>query len=242
MRSGQGRPRRWDMITVPAYKILYSALPKAGCSSVKEALARLDPAVTLPPEAEITVKTWHRIYPTVRHYAPAWDRYQDHWRFCVVRDPAKRLMSCYTDLVLTRGALRNSPRLRASGLPLFPSPDVFFQQLDRYRRASSLVKHHSLGAHVFLGRAPARDYSRVFRTTELTWLADDLSERTGRRVTMPHGNATRTSLSVHDLKGATIDALRPFLEEEYAFLSAYYANPLGPRRHEACAIPFARVS
>ena len=31
------------VIAVDAYKLAYMALPKAGCSSVKEALARLDP-------------------------------------------------------------------------------------------------------------------------------------------------------------------------------------------------------
>jgi hypothetical protein len=229
------------VIAVDAFKIAYVALPKAGCSSVKKALAGLDPWVAVPDRAD--VHTWHALYPTRRHSRGEWARYAGHFRFCVVRDPARRLMSCYTDIVRGRSALKDSPRVRASsGLPVDPDPDTFFSRLGRYRRKSSLVRHHVLGASVFLGATLAEDYDRVYRTDELDALAEDLSRHTGERVSMPHANSSGGVLSLFDLQGRTIDRLRPLLEEEYGFLSDYYANPLGPSLHPACAIPAPRVS
>ncbi len=49
------------IVRLDSYKIAYAPMPKAGCSSVKEALARLDPDVTIPPEDQITTMTWHDI-------------------------------------------------------------------------------------------------------------------------------------------------------------------------------------
>lgn len=232
------------VISVDAYKLAYMALPKAGCSSVKRALAELDPAVQLPPRSDAAeVDLWHRIYRTNRFRAGRWALYRDHFRFCVVRDPAKRLMSCYTDIVAARGALSHSPRVRAAGdLPLDPSPDAFFTRFPRYRRLSSLIKHHVLEAEIFLGPDLAGDYDRVYRTDEMDELARDLSMRAGHRVSMPHANATAMRLSVHELSGEAIDVIRPVLEQEYDYLSGFYRNPLGPRVHDACAMPMRRVS
>lgn len=241
MASRTRRGKR-AVIAIDAYGIAYAALPKAACSSVKQALARIDPAVRLPPDASTDALIWHRIYPTARHKELIWPRYRDHWRFCVVRDPARRLMSCYADIVAGRKACEHSPNMRASKLPLQPDPDTFFQLLPRYQRRSSLVRHHALGAHVFLGPNLMQDYDRIYRTDELEALELTLSERSGRRVVMPHVNKADMALSLWDLKGATIDVIRPFLEEEYDYLSAFYTNPLGPRCHGSCATRSRSVS
>lgn len=222
--------------------VAYQALPKAACSSVKQALAQIDPGVT-GSRGGLTLRDVHDLYPTTRFQRRAWDRLSHAWRFCVVRDPAKRLMSCYTDIVQGRAALRHSPRLRRRGdLPLDPDADTFFANLAGYRERSSLVKHHALGAELFLGRDLGRNYDRVFRTSELSMLAAELSERSGRWVVMPRANRSVTGLSVHDLSGAAVDAIRPILEPEYELLAGYFRNPLGPRLHGSCAVPVARVS
>ncbi|MBY6114373.1 sulfotransferase family protein [Mameliella alba] len=229
------------VIAVDAWKLAYVALPKAGCSSVKQALAMLDPWVIVPDQPD--VQTWHQIYQTRRFNGALWAQYSDFFRFCVVRDPAKRLMSCYTDIVVKRRALKDSPRVRAaSGLPLDPDPDTFFMRLSRYRRKSSIVKHHVLGAELFLGPDLRANFDRVYRTSELGQLACDLSRQTGETVTMPHANSSGGKLSIFDLEGRTIDRLRPLLEDQYDYLADYFTNPLGTKIHDACAIPERRVS
>lgn len=234
------------VIAVDAHKLAYMALPKAGCSSVKEALARLDPAVTIPPEDQIDLFTWHGFYPTVRFRPHRWKLYADCWRFCVVRDPLKRLLSVYTNRVLQHRDTMNSRKLRNGGeefihLSRDPDADTFFQNLEDYKRAASSIKHHSLQAQLFLG-PDLTDYNRVYRTEELSDLAWDLSLLTRQAVSMPRRNRSEERLTLDDLKGETIDAIRPFLEEEYAFLKDFYRNPLGPRVHGACATPVRRVS
>ncbi len=221
------------VIAVDAFKIAYMALPKAACSSVKEALARLDPAVRIPPTDQITPYTWHDTYPTKRFRPHRWEPYEtsEWFRFCVVRDPVQRLLSVYTNRVLQFNELKNSRKIREGrdylpdDLPADPDPDFFFQHLEHYKRGSSVIKHHALGAWLFIGPAPLR-YDRVYKVEDLAELEADLSARSGRPVAMRRRNTSAQRLTLDDLRPETIDALRPFLRREYAHLSEFYDNPL----------------
>jgi hypothetical protein len=234
------------VIAVDVHKLAYMALPKAGCSSVKEALARLDPSVKLPKRRHRTVYTWHDLYPTSRFRQHRFKLYADYWRFCVVRDPLRRLLSVYTNRVLQFGDLRKSTKLRAgpdwlTGIARDPSPDEFFQNLDVYKKASSSVKHHSIDAWLFVGR-DLSVYNKVYKTEDLGQLAYDLSLLTRQTVAMPRRNTSEVKLGLEDLQDKTIDAVRPFLDSEYSYLSEFYDNPLGARVHASCAMPIRRVS
>ena len=141
-------------ITVAAHKLAYSPVPKAGCSTVKRVLAHVDPDVDLPPKAEWTVDTWHIIYPTLRYKPQRWRTVPDHFKFTVVRDPVKRLLSVYTNRVVQIGDLRHSKKLKKeefSHISREPSPDEFFANLDTYIQVASSIKHHVLPTEVFVG-------------------------------------------------------------------------------------------
>ncbi|WP_425070330.1 sulfotransferase family 2 domain-containing protein [Sagittula sp. S175] len=223
-------------ITVPAHKLAFMALPKSGCTSVKRALAQVDPDVAQEDTAEVMV--WHGVYQTRRFRPDRWDALSDHFRFCVIRDPIKRLMSCYSDLVAQRDALGNSKRLRrVPKLATNPDPDYFFTNFEAYKRRSSVIKHHAISAGVFVGTDLQGNYDRVYKTNEMDELGHDLSVRTGQVVQMPHSNSTRRKLDISDLLDETIDILRPFLDQEYEIFRGYFANPLGPKIHAACAMP-----
>nr|WP_275116112.1 sulfotransferase family 2 domain-containing protein [Aliiroseovarius subalbicans] len=216
-------------VSVAALKVAYNPLPKAACSTVKAMLARVDNSMSLPSGDRITNRTWHEVYPTRRFRPHRWEPFEqeDWFRFAVVRDPLKRLMACYTDRVVKRRELHNSRKIKNGrvDLPKDPDPDFFFQNLERYREASSVVKHHSLGARLFLVPSLAR-YSRVYRTSEVGELASDLTKRTGEKFKPSRENASGMAIGLDDLKPKTVDALRPFLTREFDFLDSYYENPL----------------
>lgn len=216
-------------IFLPEYKVAYMAVPKAGCSSVKAALAHLDSRVTIPPAEDITVMTWHKIYPTTRFRQRRWNRFTDFYRFTVVRDPARRMMSVYTNRVVHFRDLHSSWKMQTDPnydhLSKDPDPDFFFQNLRDYMKAASVIKHHCLGTQLFIGPHPLQ-YDRVYRTEDMGELAHDLSRIVGKPVEMPRENSSDIKLSLGDLAPKTIDAIRPMLDEEYAHLSDYFENPL----------------
>ncbi len=215
-------------IRIDSQRLAYMALPKAACSTVKRALAELDPAVDIGMLRAPRVENgkWHVLYPTRRFRPHRWGEVPEDWfRFTVVRDPVKRLFACYTNRVVTLKELHNSPKIRSGeyNLPTDPDPDYFFQNIEQYKLASSAIKHHALHTWLFTG-SKLEKYTKVHRVESLTDLATDLSEWTGEDVTIKRENKSTYRLADDDLSPETWDALRPWLKEEYDFLKQIYPD------------------
>ena len=218
------------VIAVSHHKIAYAAVPKAACSSVKSVLALRDPDAVLPPEEARDWESWHAVYPTQRWKASRWTPYlgDDWFRFCVIRDPAKRLMSAYVNRVVEMQELRHSRKLQRGvyDLPMDPDPDFFFQNLEAYNQAASVIKHHTFTIQMFTG-PDLGAFSRVYKVEkDMPALAADLSERLGEQITIPRENKTSMKLALDDLKPRTREALRARLTKEYDYLKDHYDNPL----------------
>ena len=100
------------VISVKEHGLAYSAVPKAGCTSVKAMLAEIDPKISYPEAKEVGGDVWHTLYPTRRWRGDVFSQYEGSFRFTVVRDPIKRLMSVYTNRVIDRKELHNSRKLQ----------------------------------------------------------------------------------------------------------------------------------
>ena len=216
------------VIAVKAYKLAYLAVPKAACSSVKAALAEVDPDVSAPTVEQLPhdVMAPHRLYPTRRHRPHRWRAFRDWFRFTVVRDPLNRMLSVYTDLIAGRRILHDSTNFQQGHppLPQDPDPDTFFLNLDGYMHWASAVKHHALPMRLFTG-PDLDDFDRVYRTDELGALANDLTRVTGQTVTIPRLNASQARLAFSDLAPETRAALRDRLAPEYELYRDYFPSP-----------------
>lgn len=214
------------VIRVDPLTLAYMAVPKAACSSVKAALASVDPAVDTWDAAAFGQKEVHGIYPTQRFRMHRWARAQGYFRFTVVRDPVKRLLAVYTNRVQGLNELHNCRNIRQErvALPADPDADFFFQNLYSYTSASSVIKHHALPQLVFTGHDLGR-YSKVYRTSDLPDLGADLSAHIGQQVDIPHFNSSQAPLTLGDLAPETHSVLRAHLADEYEHLGALFPNP-----------------
>jgi len=225
------------MVTrVDPYRLAYMAVPKAACSSIKAALAALDPLHDVDDPNALGQKQVHALYPTMRFRGHRWHHLSNHFRFTVVRDPLKRLLAVYTNRVEGLGILGHSRKIRRGRvhLPTEPDPDYFFQNLSAYMATSSDIKHHTLPTAVFTG-LDWRNYTKVYRTSEIPQLGKDLSEFVGREVSIPHFNSSERRLSLGDLSPQTQRVLQVRLEDEYAHLAPYFDNPFDRRTVVAIA-------
>ncbi|MEP1519089.1 sulfotransferase family 2 domain-containing protein [Ascidiaceihabitans sp.] len=217
------------MIRVEAHKIAYMALPKAACSSVKKALAMIDPAVDVEslPETKYEYDKWHSVYPTQKFRTYRWQRNieKDWFGFAVVRDPVKRLMACYTNRVVERGELKNSRNLKNGtyNLPVEPDPDFFFQNIDTYRKAASSIKHHAMHTWLFTG-PDLSAFTKVYTTEKMADLVRDVQDWTNVPFEIGRENTSSMRLTLDDLKPETVKALTPWLCLEYGFLINHYSK------------------
>lgn len=209
-------------------RIVYMPVPKAACTSVKAALSSIDDGSPISAEdIQKNSTVVHRYYQTSRFRPHRWEPYCDGtwWRFSVVRDPLKRLLSVYSNRVVGLRELHNSPRLRAQKtLPLDPDPDFFFQNLKKYMDLSSSIKHHALSARLYIGPKPIK-FDKIYRTDEIDVLAKDLSAKAGRTVVVPRFNESKSTIALNDLDEKTVRHLEERLQEQYDHLSDYFTNP-----------------
>ncbi|MBY5932597.1 sulfotransferase family protein [Tateyamaria omphalii] len=224
------------VIRVDSHRLAYMAVPKAACSSVKAALAVLDPLQSQQSAEDLGQKQVHAIYPTMRFRKHRWDYLENHFKFTVVRDPLKRLLAVYTNRVEGLEILTHCRKIRRGRvhLPTEPDPDYFFQNLSAYVATSSDIKHHTLPTALFTGTDWSA-FTKVYRTGEMQQLGDALSNHTGRDVAIPHFNSSDRRLDLGDLAPQTQRVLEVLLEDEYAHLAPYYDNPFDRGRVHAVA-------
>ncbi len=214
------------VVPIAAHKIAYFAVPKAACSSVKAALALIDPEVDINQDTfSQDISLIHQTYRTWRFRHHRWPLYDGWYRFTVVRDPLKRLLSVYTDRVIERKELIASPKLRKQNTyTQTPDPDYFFQNLSAYRRLCSSIKHHALPTRIFTGPIPGK-YDDVFTTSQMPALQQRLSELTQIEAVIPRFNASKQTLTLDDLSKKTKAVLAEELKADYTLLADHFEPP-----------------
>ncbi|MEX0338971.1 MAG: sulfotransferase family 2 domain-containing protein [Arenibacterium sp.] len=212
------------VVAIPTHGVAYWPVPKAGCSSVKAMLSQID------PDYEEKAKLFdenhlHKVYQTRQFKQFRFDEHEKAYRFTVLRDPIKRLMSVYTNRVVQKRDLENRRlTMEKNNLPVYPDPDTFFQNLKPYCKVSTRIHHHVKRSGYYCGYQLGK-FNRVYRTDEMQALAEDLSRISGQNVKTTRKNASTRTLEFTDLRVKTRDMLRPFLEREYRHLAGYFDNP-----------------
>lgn len=207
--------------------IAYFAVPKVASSSIKLALYNLQEGRNArqfaDPDREI-----HYVMRTHALRRRDLEECGEYWKFTVVRDPVKRLLSAFGNRIVhhqdnTRGKL-NGVRRRLLSLPRTPAPDDFFPRLWRYMAASGALRHHFQPVASYTGTDLSK-YDAVYPIERLADLERDLSERTGQSVKFPRLQAFGPKLRFSDLSEAAAKAVLYHARRDYELLSDFYLPP-----------------
>lgn len=215
----------------PSLGIAYFMVPKAASTSVKLALHEINEGTPWAGEAEMIHP---RYFPGNPFREEDFAATEETWRFTVVRDPVKRLLSAYGNRVhhyrdiIRDAAPRKRDRLsfplRHPGLRLLPGPEHFFAHLPRYQRASYTIWHHTTPSSSFLGDDLGR-FDAIYRVEDLPELEAELSRRAGRPVTVPREQTGGPKIRFDQLPKRTRAHVLDAARADYALLADYYAPP-----------------
>ncbi len=208
--------------------IAYFGVPKVASSSIKHMLYKLEHGRNFD-KADHGRRHIHYVYPDKISVPPNETGGLDgYWKFAVVRDPAKRILSCYGNRIIDYGDLRKGrlARTRAFllGLSMSPGLDEFILALRRYRLQSGEVRHHSNPYARFLG-TDLSFFDKIYTMEMLPELERDLAERTGQTVELFSEKTDSTKFALDDLGDTAFEALLRYTREDYALLRDYYAPP-----------------
>ncbi len=213
-------------ICLPEQKLLYIPMPKNACSSIKYALFEIEKGKTFDPDEfrKLGYRDIHDYYqkqPQAFRSVSDLESKTSYTTFTVIRDPVKRLISCYRNRVVDLKDLEKTRiQLKLKGLTPDPDLNTFVRQLEEYRAANKVIEHHSRAQYKFLGGR--LDYvDRVFPIEKIRVLTEFLQQYV-EGLELPAKKADGTSYNLCDLSPEALEKAIQFYKEDYNLLKDYY--------------------
>lgn len=212
-------------ICLPDKQLAYIPIPKNACSSIKHALYEIefDREFDYDFHEEWGYRDIHDYYKKRPHSftSPGHLQQSNATVFAVIRDPVKRLISCYRNRVVDLRDLEESRIiLEHKGLPVEPNINTFFINLRAYRKANKIIEHHSRWQSTFLGGTLSY-LDKVFPISDFVSIKE-LLKKYKPNLAMRKAKSGGPSFGLEDLSSESIEAAISFYEEDYALLEDYY--------------------
>lgn len=205
-------------IILPQQRIAYFPAPKSACTSIKSLFFQIENGVPFKPLVRHgQMFHIHNFYGTVPFGRINQELLRDFWRFAVYRDPISRFLSCYSNRVLhfrELSATMLSAEAQQAGAVPDPDLDTFIERIEIYRVYSPSIQHHCAPQVHFLGRDP--DYfQRIFTLQSLSEMVEELRQRTGRSLQLPHEQRGGPKLTSDDLSPKSRAALEQIYRADF---------------------------
>jgi hypothetical protein len=214
-------------IYLPEQRLTYIPIPKNACTSIKHALHEIEFDKRFDADLpEFSDYREHHDYYKKRPHAftsvSALRRQTDTLRFALIRDPVKRLISCYRNRVVDLGDLESSrKKLENEGLPINPDLNTFVLNLGQYRHSNNSIEHHSRPQCEFLGGTI--DYlDRIFTLSEISEL-EDMLRSFKPNLKLRQRKTGGTNVTVGDISTEALNAAIEFYKKDYNLLGDYFS-------------------
>ena len=216
-------------ITVPAANLVYFPVPKVACTSLKQFFYEVRNRKKFSPPQEAADRIHiHNHSPEFlsTSFRSAVDaEFDDMHRVTVVRDPARRILSSFSNRVLQHGELDENridmDLAQKLGVKARPTIGEFINNLEEYRLLSKSIRHHTDPQVYFLG--PRLDYfTHVYRLEEIDNLPSLVNSLAGTAVTLRHEQASGVKVALSDISGPLRGKLYEHCYGDYALLKDFY--------------------
>lgn len=212
-------------VVLPKQKLAYFPVPKVACTSIKHFIFEIENGRPYEPFTANSKRFHiHKLYPGKPFQKTPTRAISDFQRLVVVRDPIKRLLSCYSNRVIYHEELskkKAGKKLIARKLTANPELDEFIDRLEDYQKAQQSILHHARPMVHFLGRN-AGYFSKVYPLEEVNDFVRDVNERTGTSYELGRHQTGGPKLSVSDIPARQMEKLKQYYARDYAVFGAYF--------------------
>ena len=164
---------------------------------------------------QIHIHNFHHLYGT-KEQQPKLSEYVDYqFRFCVLRNPVKRLVSCFRNRVLDQKELENTKYKH-----LESSFEQFVEMLPEVCASVPSIKHHASPHWNFVGEDPAF-YTNIYKFSEIEDLRKDLIEIAGRTVEFENTQSSNRATEITP-SPATLKKIEEFYARDYELFGQYF--------------------
>lgn len=207
-------------------KLTYVSAPKVACTSLKHMFFEIENGFRFTPfHANGQMKHIHNtVYPGKVFENLPHKRIADHTRLCVVRDPLKRFLSCYSNRVVHHGELgpkRIPQAFKDRGALPNPTLKQFIDRFEIYHEAAQTIRNHSRPFVNILGRDPGY-FHGIYRIEEIEVFRGRVAEIVGGEPVLRRHQTGGPKLSPDDLTAAEVRKIRALYEEDYDIFGRFF--------------------
>ena len=213
-------------IYLPEQKLIYIPIPKNACTSIMHALHEIEfgAAYDHHEHVEQGYRDIHDYYQKRPNSFTGTKKLSSRTgitKFAVIRDPVKRLISCYRNRVVDLKDLeKTNKEIQRRGLPLEPDINTFVLKLREYRQANKIIEHHSRPQFRFLDNSLSY-LDKVFPIQEFDSVKK-LLKKFKPDLQMRKAKSGGSSFGLKDLSPKALEAAISFYQEDYELLNDYY--------------------
>ncbi|KPQ05535.1 MAG: Sulfotransferase family [Rhodobacteraceae bacterium HLUCCA12] len=205
-------------------KLSYIPVPKVACTSLKAFFFEVENGFPFR-DFRTSGRPWwiHHFYPSIPFADQKLALMEEHTRIAVVRDPVRRLLSCYSNRVMHHKELsekRAGPALAEADLPCDPDLSTFVQRLPDYCAAVASIWHHAMPMVEYLGRDP-QFYTHLYKIEATPDMQADVQRLTGSKAELKRLQTGGPKFGIDRLNAQEIARLKDFYDEDYAIFGAY---------------------
>ncbi len=208
---------------LPKQELIYIPIPKNACTSIKHALYEIEhrQSFDYPKHKILGYRDIHDYYhKQAFSFAAVSDLLNDtsFTKFAVIRDPVKRLISCYRNRVVDLKDLESG---KLGGLTGNPDINFFILNLKKYQKENKIIEHHSRPQHNFLGNT-LKYLNHIFPIEHIKSLKNLLKSYQPGFV-LPKSKFKGTTYQLNDLSPEALDNAIFYYKKDYDLLKNYYS-------------------
>ena len=205
------------------YGFVYASVPKVASTSIKNLIFHLENNEVFKGYDD--GGGWahiHREFPRATKFKgfSQEDLENFPFRFCIVRDPVQRLMSCYNDKLgmFAKNALEDDGIYFAGQDDHF---SYFVENLEKISQSNNEIKHHCSSLVHFLGDDPSV-FTNIYNISQIGELERDLSQHVNRPLKSYHKNKSKGAGQLTHIPHATIAKIEDIYEEDYRTFGSFF--------------------
>jgi hypothetical protein len=224
MRRAKGRGH---VIVHREAGLIFHPIPKNACSTVKHLLFEMEFGRPFDCDRDGTgqigqIHQYYKARKDARAELEGSKELSGMFRFAIVRDPVKRLISCYRQKVVDEGTLRTSEQaLRTMHLSTDPDLDFFVLNLENYRKGNRNIRDHTLPQAACLGGS-LDFFDRLYPIEAFAAVFEMLREFSPG-LKMRRMNTSVAAVGLGDLSEPALKAAIEFYADDYGLLSEFYS-------------------
>ena len=208
-----------------AQKLTYISVPKVACTSLKHMFFEIENGHPYEPvQINGNIFHIHRFYGGYAFDDLPRARIADHSRLTLVRDPLRRLLSCYSNRVVHHKELspeKAGPALRKAGLKPNPSLALFVDRLEEYAETVGPIGHHARPMVNTIGRDPGY-FEAIYSLERIGEFVQRVERQVGRSLTLTHRQTSGPKIDPNELSPGQVAAIRKYYAEDYDIWGGYF--------------------